>query len=497
MQLRQLISELSPTRVEGPVDQEISGIAYDSRRVTPGMVFVAIPGQNFDGHDFIYTAIDRGAAAVICQQNDFALQRATKIKVPDVREALARAAAAYYDHPSAKLKMIGVTGTNGKTTVAFMVKQILEGAGIKCGLMGTVRYEIGERIIPAHRTTPEALEVHEMLTQMHRAGCAACVMEVSSHALDQKRVHGVEFDVAIFTNLTRDHLDYHGTMENYFQAKKILFDSLVAGSKRGCAVINIDDSYGQQLAESTAAEVNLTYGLAEAAKIRATQIQLGNHVTNMVVESPGYQFSLGLPLIGRHNVYNALAATGAGLALEIGVPVIREALQTLPAVPGRLERVPTSRPFSVYVDYAHTDDALRHVLNTLREITTGRVLLTFGCGGSRDTGKRFKMGQVAAALADFTVITSDNPRKEVPAAIAAQIEEGYRSARATDYRVELDRRRAIEEIIRMAREGDSVLIAGKGHETYQEFENTVVPFDDRVHAQEALELLDVALVDQR
>lgn len=497
MQLKQLIDELSPTRVEGRVDREISGIAYDSRRVTPGMVFVAIPGQNFDGHDFICAAIDRGASAVICQQNDFAPQRATKIKVSDVREALARAAAAYYDHPSAKLKMIGVTGTNGKTTVAFMVKQILETAGIKCGLMGTVRYEIGERIIPAHRTTPEALEVHEMLTQMHRAGCQACVMEVSSHALDQKRVHGVEFDVAIFTNLTRDHLDYHGTMENYFQAKKILFDSLVTSSKRGCAVINIDDSYGEQLARSGAAEVHLTYGLAEAAKVRATQIQLESNRTNMLVDTQGYQFSLQLPLIGRHNVYNALAATGAGLALAIGVPVIRAALQTLPAVPGRLELVPSTRPFSVYVDYAHTDDALQHVLRTLREITPRRVLLTFGCGGSRDTGKRCKMGKVAAELADFTLITSDNPRKESPGTIAAQIEEGFRSVRPTGYRVELDRRSAIEEIIRMAREGDTVLIAGKGHETYQEFENTVVPFDDRVHAQEALELLDLALVDQR
>jgi UDP-N-acetylmuramoyl-L-alanyl-D-glutamate--2,6-diaminopimelate ligase len=497
MQLKQLINELSPTKVEGPVDQEISGITYDSRRVAPGMVFVAIPGQNFDGHDFIFTAIDRGASAVICQQNDFAPQRATKIKVSDAREALARVAATYYDHPSAKLKMIGVTGTNGKTTVAFMVKHILETAGIRCGLMGTVRYEIGERIIPAHRTTPEALEIHEMLTQKHRAGCQACVMEVSSHALDQKRVHGVEFDVAIFTNLTQDHLDYHGTMENYFQAKKVLFDSLIASSKRGCSVINIDDSFGQQLARGTAAEVRLTYGLAETAKIRATQIRLEKNVTNMLVDTPGYQFSLGLPLIGRHNIYNALAATGAGLALDISVPVIRKALQTLPAVPGRLEKVPTPRPFNVYVDYAHTDDALSHVLQTLREITPGRILLTFGCGGSRDTGKRFKMGKVAAELSDFTIITSDNPRKELPGTIAAQIEEGFRSVRPSNYRVELDRRRAIEEVIRMAHEGDSVLIAGKGHETYQEFENTVVPFDDRVHAQEALELLDFAMVDNR
>src|ERR1041384_5021910 len=231
MQLKQLINELAPLRVEGPLDREVAGISYDSRRVTPGMVFVAIPGQKTDGHEFISTAIDRGATAVICEKNGFVSPRATKIKVADARQALARAAAAYYQHPSKKLKVIGVTGTNGKTTVAFMIKRILQEAGVNCGLIGTVRYEIGERVIPAQRTTPEALEIQQMMAQMLRADCQACVMEVSSHALEQKRVFGVEFDVGIFTNLTRDHLDYHGTMEDYFSAKKKLFTSLTKGGK--------------------------------------------------------------------------------------------------------------------------------------------------------------------------------------------------------------------------------------------------------------------------
>lgn len=487
MELKRILDQLHPLSVEGPVDRAILGIAYDSRRVTPGTLFVAIPGRNKDGHEFINSAIDRGAVAVVCERNGFVPQRATKIKVANGREALARASAEFFEHPSTSLKVIGVTGTNGKTTVAFMIKQILEAAGVKTGLIGTVRYEIGDRVFPAQRTTPEALEVQQMFAQMLRAGCQACVMEVSSHALDQHRVAGIEFDAGIFTNLTRDHLDYHGTMENYFEAKKILFRALENGSKRGSVVINIDDSYGERLAHQSKAEVQLTYGLSAAARLRATDIELSADSTKMTVETPQSRFKCRLPLIGRHNVYNALAAIGAGLVLKIEVPVLRRALEHLKPVPGRLEKVPSPLGFGVYVDYAHTDDALHNVLTTLREITPGRLLLTFGCGGNRDAGKRPRMGRVAAELADFTMVTSDNPRNEVPATIADQIVEGFHGAGSDRYRVELDRRRAIEEVIRMAEPGDSVLIAGKGHETYQEFEDTVVPFDDRVYARETLE----------
>src|SRR5438046_7146316 len=272
MQLKQLVNELVPIRVEGPLDRESSCITYDSRRVTPGMVFVAIPGQKTDGHGFISSAVDRGATAIVCEQDGFVSPRATKIKVVDAREALARAAAAYYQHPSKKLKVIGVTGTNGKTTVAVIVKQVWQEAGVNCGLIGTVRYEIGDRVIPAQRTTPEAVEIQQMMAQMLRADCQACVMEVSSHALEQKRVCCVEFDAAVFTNLTQDHLDYHGTMENYFAAKKRLFASLEQGTKSAGAIVNIDDPFGARLSKETHIEALLTYGLTQVAKLLATQI---------------------------------------------------------------------------------------------------------------------------------------------------------------------------------------------------------------------------------
>lgn len=494
MQLKQIIEQVPALAVEGPLDREVTGITYDSRRVTPGMLFVAIPGQRTDGHDFITAAIERGASAVICERNGFLFPRATKIKVADAREALARAAAAFYQHPSARLKVIGVTGTNGKTTVAFMIKSILELAGIKTGLLGTVQYEIGDRVIPAQRTTPESLEIQQMMARMLRADCQACVMEVSSHALEQKRVLGVDFDVAIFTNLTRDHLDYHGTMENYFTAKQKLFSALSGGSKRGAAVINIDDAFGARLAEAANVEVELTYGLAPAARLRATKVQLGKDGSRFTLQTPELQLPCRLPLIGRHNIYNALAAVGAGLSLKIDPPLLRRALQHMAPVPGRLEQVSAGQPFGVFVDYAHTDDALQNVLTTLREITTGRLLLAFGCGGNRDTGKRARMGRVAAELADFSIITSDNPRKESPEKIIAQIEEGYRAARLDGYVLEPDRSRAIHQIMGQARPGDTVLIAGKGHETYQEFEDTVVPFDDRVYAREALDTLAASAI---
>ena len=489
MPLRQLVQQLPSAIVEGSVDREVLGITYDSRRVTPGMVFVAIPGLNTDGHEYIGSAIDRGATAVICERSRMVPPRATRIQVPDVREAMAFAARAFYQHPSSKLKVIGVTGTNGKTTVAFMIKTILEAAGLSSGLLGTVRYEIGDRVIPAARTTPESIEVQQMMSQMLKAGCEACVMEVSSHALEQKRVLGVDFDVGIFTNLTRDHLDYHGTMENYFAAKKKLFSALEQGAKKATAVINIDDTFGARLAGTTKVEVELNFGLRQSARLRATKIELSAEGSRFVVETPERKFALRLPLIGRHNIYNALAAVGACLALKVDVVKIQAALNKMAAVPGRLERVEAGQPFGVFVDYAHTDDALRNVLTTLRELTTGRILLAFGCGGGRDAGKRNRMGSVAAELADFTLITSDNPRKETPAQIAAQIEEGYRAVRAEACAIELDRRRAIQQIVGKAEPGDIVLIAGKGHETYQEFEDTVVPFDDRVHAHEALETL--------
>ena len=477
---------VEPRGVEGELNREISGIAYDSRRVTPGMMFIAVKGQHVDGHQFIDAAIERGAAAVLCEQNGFHARKATRIKVADTRVALANVASNFYGAPSSRLKMVGVTGTNGKTTVTFMLKRILETAGLKTGLIGTVRYEVGERVIPAHRTTPESLEVQQMLSHMVREDCRACVMEVSSHALDQHRVLGVHFDTAIFTNLTQDHLDYHGSMDDYFAAKQQLFSPDYLGTKSGSAVINIDDAYGQQLAGDVSPTITLSYGINGPANLRAVNIALGASQTTFTVEGQGCRFDCVLSLIGGHNIYNALAATGAALAMGVDVPHIKEGLASLPPVPGRLERVDCGQPFNVIVDYAHTDDALSNVLKSLREVTSGRLILAFGCGGNRDTGKRAKMGAVAARLADATIITSDNPRKESPESIAAQITAGYLTVRRDGCELELDRSLAIEQAIRSAKAGDTVLIAGKGHETYQEFENTVVPFDDREHAREVL-----------
>lgn len=489
LRLRELVRELPQAAVEGPLDREITGLAYDSRRLTPGMAFFALPGLNEDGHDYIPLAIARGAVAVFCERNGFVPHRATKIKVPDVRVAMARAAAAFHGHPSRRLKVVAVTGTAAKTSVSFMLKAMLDAAGFRTGLISTIHHKVGDRVIPAQRTTPEAVEVQQMLAAMVRAGCQTCVMEVSSHALQQHRVLGVEFDLAVFTNLGLDHLDYHGSIEEYYQAKKRLFALVQAGHKRGGSVINIDDPYGRRLVRETSAEVRLTYGLGDAASLRAKEIELRKDGVRMVIQGPGVEFDCRLPLLGRYSIYNALAAIGAASLLQLPVPVIRRALAHLAPIPGRLEPVNLGQPFRVLVDYAHTEESLRQTLCTLREITPGRLLLTFGCGGTRDTSKRAGMGRAAAELADVTILTTDNARREAPADIAAEIAAGYRDVRPDGYRMELDRARAIDDLIREAGAGDTVLIAGKGHETYQEFESTVVPFDDREQARASLEAL--------
>jgi UDP-N-acetylmuramoyl-L-alanyl-D-glutamate--2,6-diaminopimelate ligase len=387
---------------------------------------------------------------------------------------------------------VGVTGTNGKTTVSFLVQHILEQAGLRTGLIGTVRYEVGDRAIPAQRTTPESAELQAMLAQMVRAQCRACVLEVSSHALDQGRVEEVGFDVGVFTNLTHDHLDYHGSLEAYRRTKRRLFEIVRRGGKSATAVINRDDPTGRCILEEWGRQRCLTFGLGELAEVTAVSLQLGPQGSVFQLVTPGGSLHCALPLIGRFNIYNALAAAATGLALGIRLETLVDALRTAPQVPGRLERIEAGQPFTVLVDYAHTEDALRNVLSTLREVTAGRLRVVFGCGGGRDPEKREPMGRTAGELADDVVLTSDNPRQEASASIAAMVETGLRRSGGASYRVELDRARAIEECVRSARAGDTVLVAGKGHESYQEFEDTVVPFDDRLQAVRALELLGYA-----
>jgi UDP-N-acetylmuramoyl-L-alanyl-D-glutamate--2,6-diaminopimelate ligase len=480
MKLNDLLQTVRPLAVEGPVDRDITGITYDSRRVMPGNLFVAMRGENTDGHRYVEAAIDRGAAAVVLERDGGLNPRATRIRVEDARRTLALASAEFYSHPSQALKVVGVTGTNGKTTTAFMIKAIMEAAGMGAGLIGTVQYQIGQRIIPASRTTPESVEIQDMMSQMLRASCGGVAMEVSSHALDLQRVAGIDYDVAIFTNLSQDHLDYHKTMKEYFEAKTKLFLGLGSMGKRGRAVVNTDNEYGRRLIARLGGEnAVVTYGVSSDAAIRALDVRVSADGTYFVVRTPQGSVSVALPLIGRYNVSNALAAIGAALSLGIDLGSIERALSTMRPVPGRMELMDVKQDFHVYVDYAHTEDALRNVLMTVSELTKGRLIVVFGCGGDRDKGKRAPMGEAACELADFSILTSDNPRTEDPCKILKQIEEGFPVGTQSRYQVIADRREAIERALDIARPGDSVLVAGKGHETYQEFADTVVPFSDR------------------
>jgi UDP-N-acetylmuramoyl-L-alanyl-D-glutamate--2,6-diaminopimelate ligase len=486
MQLKNLLTSLSVRQIQGPVDRPVDSIAYDSRRVQKNGLFVALRGEKSDGHDFIEQAIEKGAVTIVAERAE-KQPRATVVEVENTRTALADLGAAFHGFPVRKLKMAGVTGTNGKTTTTFLVKHVCEKAGMRCGLIGTVRYEIGERVLPATRTTPESLDVQELLAQMVGAGCKAAAMEVSSHALAQERTRGLEWDVAVFTNLTQDHLDFHGTMENYYEAKAKLFTQLPEQQKKrkAVAVINIDDRYGAQLVdrlEKDAAVV--TYGMGARADFRASNYRMEFGGTSYQLDARGKIYFVRVPLIGRFNVANSLAALAAANALGIGVRDAVLSIGKSPQVPGRLEAVPARRQFQVFVDYAHTPDALLNVLKTLRELGPRRLIVVFGCGGDRDRQKRPLMAEVVDQNADHAIITSDNPRKEDPESIIAEVEKGFRSKH---YEKVVDRAAAIGRAIEMAQPRDVVLIAGKGHENYQEFADHTVPFDDIQVAKWALE----------
>jgi UDP-N-acetylmuramoyl-L-alanyl-D-glutamate--2,6-diaminopimelate ligase len=486
MQLKTLAAALPTRQVIGTIDRTVESIAYDSRRVQRNGLFVALRGEKADGHEFIDSAIEKGASVIVTEREE-QHPRVTCLVVENTRAALADLSANFYGHPAWKLKLAAVTGTNGKTTTTFLIKHICEKAGLRCGLIGTVRYEIGERILPAIRTTPESLDLQELLAQIVNAGCRAAAMEVSSHALAQDRTRGLEWNVAVFTNLTQDHLDFHGTMENYFDSKAKLFARLGSQEKKRkpVAIVNIDDRYGEQLLKKIDQRVAVvTYGRSVRADFRASNYRVEFSGSSYQLDAHGKSYLVRVPLIGGFNVANSVAALAAANAMGIS---LRDAVLSLgksPQVPGRLELVPAKRQFQVFVDYAHTPDALRNVLKTLRELEPHRLIVVFGCGGNRDREKRPLMGEIVNRHADYAIVTSDNPRKEDPNAIIVEIEKGFRSSR---YEKMVDRTQAIDRAITLAQPRDIVLIAGKGHENYQEFADHTVPFDDIQVARRAIE----------
>ena len=473
MELNDLVKLLQPAMVVGDRAGTLKGVAYDSRLVEKGYLFVAICGGSLNGLDFIGEALERGAIAVVAETEIQLPKSVTFIQVKDARRALAQIACAFHRDPSMALDVCGITGTNGKTTVSYLVHGLLANQGRSCGLIGTVENRIGSRTIPASRTTPEAPELQAMLDQMRENQCCSAVMEVSSHALDQDRVEGIDFNVVVFTNLTQDHLDYHNDLESYFAVKAQLF----LKRRSGIAVINLDDPHGKRLLEHEDLVIDsISYGMDPKATVRAKDIMLDSLGSTFVIESPWGISDIRLPLLGRFNISNALAAVAAGGAMGLDFARMIDALEQVPAVPGRLERITALRG-QVFVDYAHTHDALENVLRTLREITVGKLYVIFGCGGDRDREKRRKMARVAEALADFSIVTSDNPRRERPMDIIAEICSGFTSDE--NYRVCTDRECAIAVGVDLLQDGDVLLVAGKGHENYQEFSDSVIPFDDR------------------
>jgi UDP-N-acetylmuramoyl-L-alanyl-D-glutamate--2,6-diaminopimelate ligase len=469
----------------------ISGLEYDSRRIKPGDLFVAMRGESSDGNKFIDQAIAAGAVAVV---TDSATEKPRPdvawAQVPHGRRALARLSANFYKKPAERLAVTGITGTNGKSTTAFLLESILAAAGRKSALIGTIEYHVAGKILPAPHTTPEALELNRILGEALGQGATEAVMEVSSHALEQQRVYGIPFDVAVFTNLTRDHLDYHHTMEEYFSSKQVLFEGCGTEAPR-VAVLNTDDEYGQKLVKISrkrSSEV-LTYGLTKG-DFHAEKIEITPRGTRFDLITPKETVPLFSPLIGKVNVYNTLAAAGAAYARSCPIGLIARGVAALARVPGRFERVDCQQPFTVVVDYAHTDDALRNLTALAREFVQqagqkGRVITVFGCGGDRDRAKRPLMGEAAGRGSDFVVLTSDNPRSEDPLAIINDAMVGLQRS-GTKYKTEPDRKAAITLALQEANPGDIVLIAGKGHEKMQVTRDGSIPFDDAEVAHKVL-----------
>jgi len=493
--LNHLLPSIGAKEVHGPTELSVKGITYDSRQVKPDYIFVAISGYIEDGNSYIAQALEAGASVIVSSKTTDRLARpsrwggsATQIVVENPRKALAKLATIFYDYPSDKLNIIGITGTNGKTTVSYLTEAILKENGAKVGVLGTIAYRIGEKIFPAPITTPQSSDLQQMLRKLVDEEFTTVVMEVSSHALSLDRVEGCEFDSAIFTNLSREHLDFHKSMEEYLIAKIKLFSTLGKNARKErekLAVLNLDDPSAEKIIESTRAKI-ITYGIESKADVVAKSIKLNLDKTNFTLFSPKGEVKIAFPLIGKYNVYNALAAIAVALGQGIDLDIVKRGVERVSYIPGRFEKIDCGQPFTVIVDYAHTDEALRRLLGVCRELRPGRIITVFGCGGDRDRGKRPLMGEAAIELSDYVIVTSDNPRSEDPERIALDIEVGIKRKGRNDYQTIIDRFQAIEKALSMAEKGDLVVLAGKGHEQYQIFKDGSVPFDDREVARKIL-----------
>jgi UDP-N-acetylmuramoyl-L-alanyl-D-glutamate--2,6-diaminopimelate ligase len=485
MTLGELLSGLNARTLTGDLDTEILGLAYDSRAVQPGFLFFAIRGLREDGNRYIPKAIAKGASAIASTAAPVSSVAMPWIQVEDDRSSMAVVAGNFYGHPTKKLRLVGVTGTNGKTTTTYIIEAVLRAAGKPAAVLGTIEYRGPGFDFAAERTTPEAPDLERLFRQVVDAGWKHAVMEISSHAIEMKRVAGLNVDVAVFTNLSRDHLDFHGDMESYFRAKKKMFDGL-NGVKPRVMVLNMDDPRYEAL-RSISPERVISYGTQVAADICPSRYHFGWEGTEAMYKTPKGEVQVRSTLLGKPNLLNIGAAIGAAIALDMPLDAVVRGIGNLRNVPGRFEPVVAGQPFRVIVDYAHTDDALEKVLRSAREITSGHLIVVFGCGGERDRTKRPVMGAIAARDSDYAIVTSDNPRTEDPGSIIKEIEEGMKGAA---YSVMSDRRDAIRAAVGRAKPGDTVLIAGKGHETYQVIGTVSHPFDDRVVAREVLDELN-------
>jgi UDP-N-acetylmuramoyl-L-alanyl-D-glutamate--2,6-diaminopimelate ligase len=476
--LKQLLKDFPVQQIKGSKETIITGVCANSKLVAPGNLFIAKKGKSHDGTRYIPEAVAAGASAILTDIFDPSLKSVVQMIHPNVNQAEAALAAQYYDHPSRELFMVGITGTNGKTTTTFIIKYLLDQLDGLCGLIGTIEYILGMQRYQATHTTPDVVVNHKLLREMITQGCQSAVMEVSSHALDQGRVDHIEYDVAVFSNLTLDHLDYHQSMENYCLAKNKLFRSLDnAPTSKACvktAVVNADSPWASHIVEGCQA-AQITYGIENNADLQASDICLGKYGTELNITYKGQKRACAWPLIGRFNVYNCLSAIAVALCKGLDFVQVIEKMKQLPAVRGRLEPVRNALNLKIFVDFAHSDDALINILQTLTELKTARIITVFGCGGDRDYSKRPKMAAASECYSDFSIVTSDNPRSEDPLTICHAIAKGFQKQ---SYEIEPNRYFAIQRAIEMAHDDDIILIAGKGHESYQVFSHQTIEFDD-------------------